>query len=653
MKNHLLTQCKKFPKESLDPSQTILSFQQLKKEEGKGIGSALHAMSFDADACRQALARMVIVDELPFKFVEGEGFRYFMSVVQPKFPIPGRVTIARDCWNLYINEKNKLKSIFSQPNQTVCLTTDCWTSVQNLNYLCLTAHFIDHDWKLQKRIINFCLIKNHKGETIGRKIEKCLLGWGISRVFTMTVDNASSNDVAISYLKSRMEDWNSHPLKGEYLHVRCCAHILNLVVNDGLKDMHDSISKIRNAVRYVRASPGRMDRFKSMIKEARIQEKCTVQLDVPTRWNSTFLMLESALKFQKAFKRLGERDTEYALMQGGIPRNDDWDNARVFVRFLRIFYDVTKKVSGSSFVTSSQYFHDFCLILNTFKTWVGSLDPLLGRMTEKMKAKYDKYWGSIKNINMMIFIAVVLDPRYKLRFVEWSFEKLYEKDDADFLSGRVKETFNKLFDSYRTCSGSGESQRGTQSSHEMETPDVAGLDSSFALEFEKDMHLSEGMNKNEVDLYLMEALEKTTHSFDILNWWKVNSTKYPTLGQIARDVLAMPVSTVASESAFSTGGRVLNNYRSSLTPKTVEALICTQNWFRSTPLSTDFEELLEDFEKLESGISKYFLSFFYCFYSSFMNIFLLIFMLYSNILCCLEIAPTTQPNEEDSGGESD
>ena len=162
-----------------------------------------------------------------------------------------------------------MKSIFSQPNQTVCLTTDCWTSVQNLNYLCLTAHFIDRDWKLQKRIINFCLIKNHKGETIGRKIERCLLGWGISRVFTVTVDNASSNDLAICYLKSRMEDWNSHPLKGEHLHVRCCAHILNLVVNDGLKEMNESISKIRNAIRFVHASPGHMDRFRNVIKEAR------------------------------------------------------------------------------------------------------------------------------------------------------------------------------------------------------------------------------------------------------------------------------------------------------------------------------------------------------------------------------------------------
>ena len=82
-----------------------------------------------------------------------------------------------------------------------------------------------------KKILNFYVIKNHKGETIGRKIERCLLSWGIFRVFSITVDNASSNDVALSYLKNRMEDWNSHPLRGEFLHVRCCAHILNLVVN--------------------------------------------------------------------------------------------------------------------------------------------------------------------------------------------------------------------------------------------------------------------------------------------------------------------------------------------------------------------------------------------------------------------------------------
>ncbi|XP_072060335.1 zinc finger BED domain-containing protein RICESLEEPER 2-like [Arachis hypogaea] len=606
LKSHLLSQCRKFPKDSLDPTQKTLVMQQLKKEEGNGLGNCLTSVSFDPDLCRQALARMIIIDELPFRFVEGEGFRYFMSVLQPKLHIPGRISVARDCWNLFMNEKHKLKSVFVNSNQSVCLTTDCWTSVQNLNYLCLTAHFIDQDWKLQKRILNFCLIKNHKGETIGRKIEKCLLNWGISRVFSITVDNASSNDVAICYLKGRMEDWNSHPLKGEHLHVRCCAHILNLVVNDGLKDMHSSISKIRNAVRYVRASPSRMDRFKSCIKEARIQDCSCVQLDVPTRWNSTYIMLDSALKFQKAFKRLSERDAEFVMMQGGIPKNEDWDNARCFVRFLKIFSDVTKKVSGSTFVTSSSYFHHFCSILSSLKTWADSNDILLKGMATKMKAKHDKYWGNLRNMNMMIFVAVVLDPRYKIKFVEWSFQRLFEKEDADFLCGKVKEVFNDLFNSYRVALNSDQAHQSAQHSQDVDMDDSAFDDVRFAAAFENDVQASESVNTNEVDLYLMESLEKPVDpsSFDILTWWKVSSNnyKYPVLSQIARDILAMPVSTVASESAFSTGGRVLNQYRSSLTPKTVEALICAQNWFRANSLPIDLEESFEEFEKLEKEL---------------------------------------------------
>ena len=39
-------------------------------------------------------------------------------------------------------------------------------------------------------------------------------------------------------------------------------------------------------------------------------------------------------------------------------------------------------------------------------------------------------------------------------------------------------------------------------------------------------------------------------NFDILTWWKINSSKFTVLPKIARDVLTVPVSTVASESAL-------------------------------------------------------------------------------------------------------
>ncbi|CAI8611251.1 unnamed protein product [Vicia faba] len=281
LNKHLMHQCKKITKHVLDPSQTTFSLQ-----EGSKVNiNALVGIHFDIELCRQALARMIIVDELHFSFVENEGFCHFMSVTQPRFPLPGRISISRDCLSLYVSDKHKLRSMFTKTNQSVYLTTDSWTSVQNTNYMVLTAHYIDQDWKLHKRILNFCPITSHKGEIIGRNIEKCLEGWMIDKVFIITVDNASSNDVVIAYLKNRMEDWNSHPLKGEHLHIRYYAHILNLVVNDGLKlkHMYSSLSKIRRAVQYVRQSPGRLDRFRTCIKEVRIQDKSTVKYDCPTR----------------------------------------------------------------------------------------------------------------------------------------------------------------------------------------------------------------------------------------------------------------------------------------------------------------------------------------------------------------------------------
>ena len=62
----------------------------------------------------------------------------------------------------------------------------------------------------------------------------------------------------------------------------------------------------------------------------------------------------------------------------------------------------------------------------------------------------------------------------------------------------------------------------------------------------------------------------------------MSALKYKVLSKMAKDIFMIPVTTVASESAFSAGGRVLSDYRSSLSPKTLDALVCSGSWIRST-----------------------------------------------------------------------
>ena len=103
---------------------------------------------------RMALARMIIVNELPFRFVEHGGFISFMAEVEPRFEVLSHVTVARDCLRLYIRKKESLRRVL-MASQRVCLTTDTWTSIQNLNYLCLTTHYIDLDWVYHKKDFKF------------------------------------------------------------------------------------------------------------------------------------------------------------------------------------------------------------------------------------------------------------------------------------------------------------------------------------------------------------------------------------------------------------------------------------------------------------------------------------------------------------------
>ncbi|CAA2956152.1 zinc finger BED domain-containing RICESLEEPER 2-like [Olea europaea subsp. europaea] len=85
-------------------------------------------------------------------------------------------------------------------------------------------------------------------------------------------------------------------------------------------------------------------------------------------------------------------------------------------------------------------------------------------------------------------------------------------------------------------------------------------------------------------------------------WWKINAPKYKIVSQIAKDVLAIQISTVASESAFSTGGRILDSFRSSLGARMVEACICGKNWLQAKKEHIVLRQYLDEVEALDDSM---------------------------------------------------
>ncbi|XP_052483057.1 zinc finger BED domain-containing protein RICESLEEPER 2-like [Gossypium raimondii] len=332
--------------------------------------------------------------------------------------------------------KSVMKNYFEKDISRVCLTTDTWNSLQRISYMVLTAHWVEDEWRLQKKIINFCPISAHRCESIGQAIEKCLLDWGIERVFTITVDNASTNSVAIKYLRKKLNHRNAFVANGKFIHMRCVAHILNLIVQYGIKDASVSVDRVRGAVRYIRVSPSRLTKFNQRVKEEMIDSKAQLCLDVPTRWNSTYMMLKVAEKYECAFESYVRDGHNFFLdltAGDGVPTFDDREIVRRIIKVLEPFYHLTFKVSGSLHVTSHSHFEVLTDAHCLFDGWQDCGDLDIISMTSKMREKYNKYWGEGNNINMLVYLAVIFDPRCKMSFLDFGVNLLFPNVANDIM----------------------------------------------------------------------------------------------------------------------------------------------------------------------------------------------------------------------------
>ena len=134
-------------------------------------------------------------------------------------------------------------------------------------------------------------------------IYKCLKHLEIEdKIFTIYVDNVAYNDRALRRLKEIFSRVRKLTCGRRLFHVRCCAHVLNLLVKDGLAMIDSVIREVREGIKYINNSEARLQTFSNIAHQLQIQDR-KLLLDVPTRWNSTYDMLSVALKFKDVFPR--------------------------------------------------------------------------------------------------------------------------------------------------------------------------------------------------------------------------------------------------------------------------------------------------------------------------------------------------------------
>ena len=182
-------------------------------------------------------------------------------------------------------------------------------------------------------------------------------------------------------------------------------------------------------------------------------------------------------------------------------------------------------------------------------------------------------------------MAVVLDPRKKLRFLKFCFSEIYGNEVADEMVELVRGSLVKLYDYYSYVdSPNVQVPSGSERTHiEGESISCCNPYAMVNSRFEHFLEAKQSIGySNEIDKYLAENCEsrKGDVKFEILGWWKDNSNRYQVLSKLARDVLAILVSTVASKSAFSIGRHILDPFWSSFSPILFVHKIGFKPWFQ-------------------------------------------------------------------------
>ncbi|KAH9624568.1 hypothetical protein KSS87_023854 [Heliosperma pusillum] len=541
---------------------------------------------FDQDRCRHEIARMIIMHEYPLHMVEHPGFVSFVQNLQPRFDMVSFNIVQGDCVATFLREKQTLQKFVEGIPGRICLTLDMWTSNQSTGYVFVTGQFIDNDWKLHRRLLNVVMEPFPESDAaFSHAIGTCLSDWGLDRKLASITFNQPLSEPGLEKLRALLAVKNPLLFNGQFLIRGCIANTLSSMAQEVLDGGRGTIHKIRTSVKYVKTVESHEEKFLELKQQLQVPSEKSISLDNLTKWNTTYEMLLAASELKQVFSCLDTSDPNYT----DAPSMEDWKEVENICMFLKLLHDTADLLTSKTVPSSHVFFHEVWKIQLELARAGASDDIFVSGMAKILQDKFHKYF---KNACLILAIAVAMDPRFKMKLVEFSFTKIFT-EEAPIYIRVVDEGMHELFKEYMNLplplsSAYGEDRSGGNIKVEDQTGNNGLSDFDMYI-----METTSQQMKSELDQYLEESLLPRVQDFDVLGWWKLNKIKYPTLSKMARDILSIPLSTVATDSVFDTVPKEMDSYRCSLRPETVEALICAKDWLQqATPtVSTDIVKM--------------------------------------------------------------
>ncbi|XP_078443785.1 putative transcriptional regulator tpeD [Wolffia australiana] len=262
----------------------------------------------------------------------------------------------------------------------VSLTVDAWTGL-----LGITVHWVDDTWMYRERVLAIReIVSKHDGENMASIVLQALDEFCLrTKVYAVTTDNATANKRMLALMLRKLKGVN--PTFTARRHVPCVTHILNVVVQAAIKsfgipsaqgvepeegnvtrttehydsdhdndigDMYsvsddnegprkplcfgDAVAKVRTLVRSIRSSMQRRELYTQACEDdSEVGDSNMVVLDCPTRWNSRYSMLATAVKKRDVLDEVstafGRKATSSKLLK------DEWELVKEFCRILGRF----------------------------------------------------------------------------------------------------------------------------------------------------------------------------------------------------------------------------------------------------------------------------------------------------------------------------